>query len=166
MARSMLVVLIPVAFVAGLVGLIRPSTPDVRDVEWQPALESARDVAGFEVRGPAEIPDGWTVTRVAFEPGPLAESGVWRMSLVTDSGEYVGLAQRAGDVGGVVRAELEEFVPEETSLVAGETWQQYVEESADDPDHALVLETADSVVVVLTSADDYSLAESFAASLR
>lgn len=166
MARSILVVLIPVAFVAGLVGLIRPSSPDVRDVEWEPALESAREAAGFQVLGPSEVPDAWTVTRVVLEPGPLTESGVWRMSLVTDSDEYVGLVQRAGDITGVVRAELPEFVPEGTSLVAGEPWQQYVEEASDDPDHALVLERADSVVVVLTSADDYSLAESFAASLR
>ena len=108
MARSMLVVLIPVAFVAGLVGLIRPSTPDVRDVAWEPALESAREAAGFEVLGPTEVPGGGTVTRVALEPAPLTESDVWRMSLVTDSGEYVGLAQRAGDVTEIVRAHIED----------------------------------------------------------
>ncbi len=166
MARSMLVVLIPVAFVAGLVGLIRPSAPDVRDVDWEPALESARQVADFAVLGPAQVPEGWTVTRVALEPGPLGESPAWRMSLVTDRDEYVGLVQRAGDLTAVVRAELPEFVPEGTSLVAGQSWQQYTEEASNDPDQALVLEAADSVVVVLTSADDYSLAESFAESLR
>jgi hypothetical protein len=166
MVRSMLVVLIPVAFVAGLVGLLRPSDPEVRDVAWQPALESAREGAGFTALGPSQVPAGWTVTRVALEPDPPSSTGVWRMNLVTDAGEYIGLVQRTGDVAGVARSEIPGYVAEEASLVAGATWQQYVEEGADEPDHALVRDTGDSVVVVLTSASDYSLAESFAASLR
>lgn len=165
MVRSMLVVLVPVALIAGFVGLVRPSTPDVREVDWASTLETARESAEFAVVGPVDLPQGWTATRAAYETGASASDDAWRLNFVTDDGEYVGLVQRPGDLDRVVRAELGDFAPDGTSLVAGETWERYVgaDESAD---HALVAQVDETVVVVLTSAAGYSLAESFASSLR
>ena len=166
MVRSMLVVLIPVALIAGFVALVRPSTAEVREVDWEATLETARDSAEFAVLGPDELPEGWTATRVAYETGASAGDDTWRLNVVTDDGQYVGLVQRPGDLDRVVRAELPDFTADGTSLVASETWQRYLD-AADEPgDHALVRDVGDTVVVVLTSAPDYSLAESFAASLR
>lgn len=165
MARSMLVVLIPVAFVAGLVGLLRPSSETVRDVDWQPALESARVAADYDLVGPDEVPDGWTATRVAYETGTSAGDGVWRMNFVTADGTYVGLVQRAGEVERVVLQELPGMEPDGTSEVDGLGWDRYLEQDFDDPDRALVQGRDDSVVVVLGSGD-YSELEEFASWLR
>lgn len=165
MVRSMLVVLIPVALIAGFVGLVRPSTAEVRDVDWESTLEAARDGGEFAVLGPAELPDGWTATRVAYDRGASASDDTWRMSFITDTGDYVGIVQRSGDVERIVRSELPDLDEDGTTLIVGDSWQRYVGPDADG-DRALVLESPDSVVVVLTSASDYSVAESFASSLR
>lgn len=165
MARSMLVVLIPVAFIAGLVGLLRPSSEIIRDVEWEPALESARLAAEYELVGPEEVPDGWTATRVAYETGTSSADGVWRMNFVTAQGTYIGLVQRAGDLEPIVLSELPGFEPDGTSNVAGETWNRYLEQVDDDPDRALVVDRSDSIVVILGSGD-YSELEEFASWLR
>ena len=166
MVRSMLVVLIPVALVAGFVGLLRPSTAEVREVDWAGTLETARESAEFAVLGPDELPEGWTATRVAYETGASAGDDAWRLNVVTDDGVYVGLVQRPGELDRVVRAELPEFTADGTSLVDAETWQRYIDVDDEPGDHALVRQVGDTVVIVLTSAADYSLAESFASSLR
>ena len=165
MARSMIVVLIPVAFVAGLVGLIRPSSETVRDVEWELALESARDAAAYDLVGPRSVPEGWSATRVTYESGTSSDDGVWRMNFVTDDRGYVGLVQREGDAEQVVRRELPDFEPDGSSTVSGETWDRYVETGVGDPDVALVQQRPDSVVVILGS-DGYGELESFASWLR
>jgi hypothetical protein len=166
MVRSMLVVLVPVALIAGFVGLVRPSTPEVREVDWAGALETARESAEFAVLGPVDLPEGWTATRAAYETGASASDDAWRLSFVTDGGEYVGLVQRPADLDRVVRAELGDFEPDGTSLVAGETWERYIDVGDEPADHALVAQVDETAVVVLTSAGDYSLAESFASALR
>jgi hypothetical protein len=165
MVRSMAVVLIPVAFVAGLVGLLRPSSETVRDVEWQPALELARDAADYVLVGPESVPQGWTATRVAYETGTSSSDGVWRMSFVTADGTYVGLVQRAGDVDSVVQRELGDVEPDGSSTVEGQRWDRYLEQQEADPDRALVLARDDSVVIILGSGD-YSELEEFASWLR
>lgn len=163
--RSLVVVLIPVAFIAGLVGLLRPSSETIRDVDWEAALESARATADYQLLGPDSIPDGWTATRVAYEPGASPSEGAWRMNFVTDHSTYVGLVQRPGALDPIVREELGEMQPDGESVVDGETWRRYLEQGAQDPDRALVAERSDSVVIVLGSGD-YPELEAFAESLR
>jgi len=165
MVRSMVVVLIPVAFIAGLVGLLRPSSETVRDIEWEQALESARGAAQYDVLGPERLPDGWTATRVAYESGTSAADGVWRMSFVSDEGTYVGLVQRVGDVDLLVRRELPDVEADGSSTVVGTEWKRFVEADASDPDRALVLDKGDSVVLVLGSGD-YPELEEFVSWLR
>lgn len=165
MVRSMVVVLLPVAFIAGLVGLLRPSSETIRDVDWEPALDAAREAAPYEVLGPDDVPPTWTATRVSYEAGVAASDGVWRMNFVTGSGTYVGLVQRQGEVDAVVRLELPDAEPDGTSSLDGQTWDRYVEEAGDDPDRALVDDRGDAVVIVLGSGG-YSELEEFASSLR
>lgn len=165
MVRSMVVVLIPVAFVAGLVGLLRPSSETVRDVEWEQALESAREAAEYDLVGPESLPDGWTATRVAYETGTSAADGVWRMSFVSEQGTYVGLVQRVADADLLLRRELPDVEADGSSNVEGTQWQRFVEADVSDPDRALVQNRGDSVVIVLGSGD-YSELEEFASWLR
>lgn len=165
MVRSMVVVLIPVAFIAGLVGLLRPSSQTVRDVDWQPVLQAAREAAEYDVVGPDEVPEGWTATRVVYETGTSADDGVWRMSFVTTQGTYVGLVQRIGDADAVVQRELPDVEPDGTSSVSGSTWNRYLELSDRSPDRALVQQRDDTVVAVFGSGD-YSELEEFASWLR
>lgn len=165
MVRSMALVLIPVAFVAGLVGLLRPSSEEVRDVEWAPALESAREAASYDLVGPRSVPDGWTATRVALETGASTEDRVWRMSFVTDEETYIGLVQRAGDAEAIIRQELPDYEPDGVWSQDDQEWTRYVEEGGRDPDVALVAQREDSVLVLIGSGD-YSDVEAFASSLR
>jgi hypothetical protein len=165
MARSMAVVLIPVALIAGFVGLLRPSSETVRDVDWQPALESARDAAEYGLVGPQSLPEGWTATRVAYDTATSSGDGVWRMSFVTAEGSYVGLVQRTGEQERVIGEELPDVEPDGASTVGGEAWDRYLEQDVADPDRALVVERADSVVVILGSGS-YSELEEFASLLR
>jgi hypothetical protein len=165
MVRSMAVVLIPVALIAGFVGLLRPSSETVRDVDWQPVLESARGAADYGLLGPQEVPEGWTATRVAYETGASSSDGVWRMSFVTDDETYVGLVQRAGEETGVVRREVPDLESDGTVTVNGQSWNRYIEPGESEPDRALVQQRDDSVVVVIGSGD-YSELEEFASWLR
>lgn len=164
MVRSIVVVLIPVAFIAGLVGLIRPSSETIRDVDWEPALDAARSAAPFTVVGPEGLPDGWTATSADYAPGVSAADGSWRLNLVTDDREYVGIIQRPGEIDLVVSQELPEYEPDGVSTVSGQSWERYAEQGRD-ADRALVADRGDSVVIVLGSGD-YSALESFVDSLR
>jgi hypothetical protein len=126
MVRSMAVVLVAVAFVAGFVGLIRPNSPTIRDVDYAEPLERAREVAPFAVLAPSSLPDGWTVTRVAYEPGVSDAEASWRMSLVTADGAYIGLVQFVGDADAIVDRELPGAEPDGTSIARGERWTRLV----------------------------------------
>jgi hypothetical protein len=165
MVRSMALVLVAVAFVAGFVGLVRPSSPTVRDVDYTDPLERARDAAAFEVLAPASLPDGWTVTRAAYQAGESEAEASWRMSIVTADETYIGIVQQAGEADRIIERELPGAEPDGSSTVQGQQWTRLIETGERDPDRALLLEQRDSVVLVVGSGD-YPELEEFVASLR
>jgi hypothetical protein len=165
MVRSLGLVLIVVAFIGGLVALAGARPTPIREVDDQAALEQARADAPFTVLGPEGLPEEWTATRVTYELGDSRESGVWRMNYLSPQGTYVGLVQSTGEPNRVIRQELPGFEPDGESTVAGQAWTRMVEVGVGDPDRALVLETDDTVVVLLTSGS-YSELEDFASRLR
>jgi hypothetical protein len=165
MVRSLVVVLLPVVFIAGVVLLQSPSEPTVRDVDLTPAVQAAREAAPFEVLAPQPLPDGWRVTQVGYTPGETDGSGTWRLNVLTEDGTYVGLVQSTGELDRLVATELTGFEPDGQSEVDGRTWGRYSELGLGRADRALATDLGDSVVVVLSSGD-YSTVESFVARLR
>lgn len=164
MARSLGLVLVLVALVGGVAILASPRTPTVRDVQVEPVLASARQVAPFAVLAPEGLPEGWTATQVGYDGG--GDVATWRVNYVTDTGSYLGLVQtNGGDVADVVASELPGFGPDGTSVVRGSTWDRWTETDSEAPDSAIVRDTGDSVVVLLGSAG-YSGLEDVAARLR
>lgn len=158
MIRSLGLVLLLVAVVGGVIILSSPGPSTTPEVDYRPALAQAREAAPFAVVGPDSLPDGWQVTRVSFDAGE-GTSAVWRMSLITDSDEYVGLTQSTGDLDRVVRRELPAFVEDGVSQVAGQEWTRVVETGVRDADVALVSAVDDSVVVLLGSGGYVELEE-------
>ena len=98
---------VTVLFVAAYVGF-RALTRDQPDIE--PDVDYAACVAllqeaGVTVVHPASLPDGWRATTVNFERGTPPQ---WRLGMVTDGDEFVGVVQRQEDVEDL----LEEYVDE------------------------------------------------------
>lgn len=103
MVGAMLVLLVLIgAFVAGR-SLLRDQ-PEVGPtaVDYLAAVEGAQ-ANGVEVFYPPTLPEGWLVTSVEI---PLAEGQVWRLGMLTDDGEFVGLRQETGDLQNLVRDQL------------------------------------------------------------
>jgi hypothetical protein len=165
MIRSLVVVLLPVAFIAGVVLVQTPSEPTVRSVDLAPVLASAREAAPFEVLAPQPLPDGWRVTQVGYAPGDADGSGTWRLNVITEDGTYVGLVQSTGELDRLVATELSGFEPDGESEVDGQMWTRYSELGLGRADRALATDLGDSVVVVFSSGD-YSAVESFVSRLR
>lgn len=98
---------VTVLFVAAYVGF-RALTREQPDIE--PEVDYASCVAllqeaGVPVVHPASLPDGWRATTVDFERGTPPQ---WRIAMLTDDDEFVGLVQQQEDVDDL----LEEYVDE------------------------------------------------------
>ena len=86
-----------VVFVAAYVGF-RALTRDQPDIE--PKVDYASCVAYLQeadvtVVHPASLPAGWTANGIHFEQG---EPPAWRIGMVTDEDEFVGVVQQPEDV--------------------------------------------------------------------
>jgi hypothetical protein len=165
MVRSLAVVLLPLAFIVGVVLVQTPEQPTVRDVDTAAAVDAARQAAPFAVLAPSDLPEGWTTTQVSYRPGESDGSGTWRLDHLSDEGSYVGLVQSSGEVERLVAAELVGFEADGQSVVDGQTWQRLVEQGSGVPDRALVADVGDSVVLV-RGPGDYAELESFVSRLR
>jgi hypothetical protein len=89
---------VTVLFVAAYVGF-RALTRDQPEAEPASAnyLSCVADLQGADaaVVYPVELPAGWIDTSVAFARGTPPD---WRMGILTDRGEFVGVVQQASDV--------------------------------------------------------------------
>lgn len=99
---------VTVLFVAGYVGfraLIRDQ-PDV-DPESVDYLSSVAELqaAGNTVVYPIALPAGWIATSVQFQRGVPPS---WRMGILTDRGEFVGVVQEQEDVDNLLSTYVDE----------------------------------------------------------
>jgi len=127
--------LVTVVFVGGYVGFraLTRDQPEIRpEVDFAACVALLQD-AGVPVVHPASLPEGWRATGVHVE---RAEPAQWRLALLTDDDEFVGVVQQEEDVDDL----LEEFVDEnaeqgadaapENSLGAT-SWQTWSDEGGD-----------------------------------
>jgi hypothetical protein len=162
MGRSLGVVLLLVAFVAGVVGVIRSQPLPARAVDIEGAVAVARDAAPFDVLVPAAVPDAWQPTNAQFEPGPPAR---WRLGWLTPD-DYVAVVQHELPVAEVLPTLLDDPVAAaEPVVVDGEQWTRWEEGPSGNGDVALTREAPDVASVVVFGSADYSVVEDVAASL-
>ena len=132
-----------VLFVAAYIGF-RALTRDQPDIERRVDYASCvayLQEADLTVAHPASLPQGWTATSVHFEQG---EPPSWRMGLLTDDEQFVGVVQQQEDVDDL----LEDYVdaapdqgadasPENT--LGATSWQTWSDAGGD---HAFSTELA------------------------
>jgi hypothetical protein len=127
-----------VVFVAAYVGF-RALTRDQPEIEPESVhyLSCVADLqqAGTTVTYPLALPAGWIDTSVHFERG---SPPTWRMGILTDRGEFVGVVQADDDVDDLVSSYVgdgagqgEDASPANT--LGATTWQTW---SDDGGDHA------------------------------
>jgi hypothetical protein len=132
-------VLAVVAYV-GVRSLIRDQ-PDIHpEVDYAAcvAFLQAADVAAVH---PASLPDGWRATAVHYEPGTPPE---WRLAMLTDDEEFVGVVQQDEDVDDLLARYVdqsphpgeESAVPNSLGVSSWRTW------SDSGGDHAFAAELA------------------------
>lgn len=146
--------------VAVVVGIYTVTAPDEQlpspvdyDHQWQVSAQQY----DYPVLAPDPLPSGWRATSVEAESEPTGDR--WRLGLLTDTEDYIGLEQNGGEVQSFLSDWLDDFEPEGESRVDGRTWQRWYE-TDDDPQHALVLE-ADGVATVVTGTVGYDELEEF-----
>jgi hypothetical protein len=149
--------------VVALLGLVvqRPAQETVHAIDYSGQLAMARKVAPYPVLAPDPMPSGWRAT--SAQAG--AESGkpfTWHLGVITPDRRYIGLEQSNGAAGRFVSDTLGETNDAGTSTIGGNTWQRTASTTTDD--HALV-RTADGATTILISTADYSVLDSYAATL-
>jgi hypothetical protein len=127
--------LVTVLVVVGYVGLRALNRDDLEvrpePVDYAEAVGAAQD-AGFTLVYPRQLPDGWIVTRLAFERG---ERPAWGMDLLTEDGSFVGLRQEDDDVEDLLSTYVDEHPSEGDAATldsqVATSWQEWSDEGGD-----------------------------------
>jgi hypothetical protein len=166
--RSLAVILIPLVVITVLFTNL-PTDHPVKEVDWRPVLATAREEAPYPVLAPANLPEGWRPTRVAWVPegrpglnGDPSPRNLWELGFLTPDDTYVGLHQGDQQVQDLVAQESRQGAPDGTSVVGGQQWQRLV--SADDRTRSLVL-TSPGVTTVVSGDLEYAGLEAYASTL-
>ena len=168
MIRSLAVILIPLVVIT----IIFTNTPDdhpVKEVDWKPVFATAQKQAPFEVLAPANLPEGWRPTRVAWVQqgrpylnGEASPRNLWQIGFLSPDDVYIDLNQGDARPQELVDQQSREGTPDGPSVVAGQTWERLV--SPDGRTRSLVLRGSDSTTIV--SADlPYEALEAYASTL-
>ncbi|WP_344126105.1 DUF4245 domain-containing protein [Luedemannella flava] len=147
MARSMVVLLIPVAIFVGIYRFY--GGEDVVLVDTAPAYAEARAAKAFPVLEPAGLADGWRPVSAAYRTG--ADGGVLRIGYLAPDDGQIQLVQSNRPADLLVADELG-AAGEGRGTVneAGLSWQVYTVRG---DEHALVSVGPDRTVIVVGSAE-------------
>lgn len=91
---AMGVTVLAVAAYVGVRALVRDQ-PDIRPEVDYAACVALLQASGVAVVHPSSLPSGWRATGVHYEPGSPPQ---WRLAMLTDGGEFVGVVQQDDDV--------------------------------------------------------------------
>jgi hypothetical protein len=95
---------------------------------------------------PPSLPDGWTPTSVAFDPG---DRPAWGVGMLTDDGKFVGVRQEDDDLDNLVDFYVDEDAVEgDTITVDGALVPEWQEWSDAGGDHAYAASIGDHEVLV------------------
>jgi hypothetical protein len=165
MLRSLAVVLVLVLGVSLLT--LRSSSEQVRTVEYESELASARNAAPYPLYAPVGL-DGWRATSVRFEPG--GDSGtptVWHLGFYTPDERYAAIDESNGPAEDFLDDITQSAESTGATVTIGElAWVRYEGGGAagtDDETRGLVHDEEGFVVVVSGSAEWPELEELAAA---
>jgi hypothetical protein len=154
--RKLLASLLVVLAVAAATVLLTPRTNDtIRPVDYTDELAEARAAAPYPVLVPVGLGRGWTPTSVMFTRYQGASR--WHLGLVTPDGDTVGVEQSDGDRDEFVDLLTGNGRPDGVLEVGTLVWSKRFSPSRNL--RALVLDSADSVVVVAGMTSYDTLAE-------
>ncbi|MFT4218666.1 MAG: DUF4245 domain-containing protein [Micropruina sp.] len=168
MVVAVAALLIPVVLI--YLWFSRIPEPEVRAVDWQPVVATARAEAPYPVAAPENLPETWTAVRARWTP--KGEAGLDRQPAVGDTFQlgfltpdqiYIGLDQRDADPQGLIRTASRNGRADGESILDGVRWQRFV--SDDDRTRALV-RSDDQSTVVISGDLPYEALEAFATTLR
>jgi hypothetical protein len=137
---AMGVTVVAVAAYVGVRALIRDQ-PDIHPEVDYAACVALLQAADVPVVHPSSLPDGWRATAVHYEPGTPPQ---WRLALLTDDDEFVGVVQQDEDVDDLLVRYVDESPrPGEDSAAANSlgvsSWQTWSDSGGD---HAFSAELA------------------------
>jgi uncharacterized protein DUF4245 len=122
---------------------------DVEPVDYLAVVGPAQE-AGLQVVYPPSLPEGWTATSVAFDPG---DRPAWGVGMLTDDGKFVGVRQEDDDLDRLLDTYVDENAVEgETITVDGALVPEWQEWSDSGGDHAYAASIGDQEVLVFGSA--------------
>jgi len=124
--RDMILSLALIGLMAGVIYLFIPHddhAPDLKRVDYQVELLTARRAAAYPVAAPQGLPDAWKATSVRYQDQP---SGAWHLGFQDPGGQYVAIEQstlRASEfIDEVTQGAQETKV---TQDIGGQKWQRY-----------------------------------------
>lgn len=159
--RSLVIVLLVIGAFALYQSVLTDDPGDPTPaLDYQTAVQAARDDAGYPVLAPAELPDGWEATSVRYTPAP--EWG-WHLGILTDDEEYVGLEQAVIDPADLIESAAEGTQPDGTIEIDGTEWQVRRDESRGET--TLVRQQQDITTLVTGTASQETL-EDYVRSLQ
>jgi hypothetical protein len=147
---SMIVlVLVVLAFVV-FRGVFRVNqSVDVAPVDYLSVVGPAQQ-AGMPVVYPPSLPDGWTPTSVAFDPG---DRPAWGVGMLTDDGKFVGLRQEDDALDSMLDTYVDDDPVEgDTVTIDGAIVPEWQEWSDAGGDHAYSATVGDFEILVYGSA--------------
>lgn len=145
-----------VVVIAAAVLLLTPRTNQaVRPVDYAGELATARAVAPYAVVVPVGLGPGWTPASVKFTRSDGASR--WHLGLITPAGDTVGLEQSDGNRAEFVDLQTGRGRPDGVIEVNSQAWSKRY--SASRNLRSLILDRADSVIVVAGITDYETLAE-------
>lgn len=139
--------------------------PDARlpeTVDYVPVLAQVRAEFPYQAAAPATVPDGWRATNVHHEIDAAGHR--WRLSFLIGEEGFVRLEQSDGEIVSYLSDRLDDFSPDGTSVVDGDTWDR-MRQHGGPRDRALV-RTEDGVLTIVRGTESYEVLEHFAASLE
>jgi hypothetical protein len=130
-------------------------------VDYRLAVEGLQESGTLRPAYPPTLPDGWIATKAAYD----AESGTWKLDLLTDEGRYLGVRQARLPVDLLVKEHVGADAKAGGRVILdsafAEQWKSFDDE---DGDYAVAATVKKMVLLVVGTGDEDEI-EDLAASL-
>jgi len=166
MALSLAVLLVPVVLIAWF--FTRTPAPTITAVDWRPELIRARAQSPYPVLAPANLPSGWTPTRIGWARAGeqwlqgTATGNTWTIGYLSPDKIYLAVDQADGPRLSFISATTRQGSADGTSNLGGLRWTRML--SQDGRTRALVNPQA-KVTTIVVGDTTYAALEAFAQSL-
>ncbi|MCW2829586.1 MAG: hypothetical protein JWP31_278 [Aeromicrobium sp.] len=154
--RSMAVIALIILVVYGVGRFFTEDPGDpVEPVDYAAVVAQAAPAADFDLLAPASLPDGWRANVAQFEPRS------WRLGVLTDDDEYIGLRQVRLGVDRAVDKYAVDSRLDGTADIAGQTWTV----RTGPKDRTTYVLSSDGITTLVDSTTSRAVAERYIESL-